>query len=341
MEKDKLQPEEKKFGYFGTFRKIALMFFLGFSLYITVSAIMLIFLTKSEKEIKLPDVVGKRFIDVHNKLIRSGIKPVLKFKEVFEMDDGIILSQHPGYGSIVTENSNLKLVISRSKINIETPNLVGIELPVAINKLKNLHSHGKAISISSGIISYIPSEKNADNIVIGQNPKAGEMITPDRKINLLVSTGNLRSDNRMPDLRGQSIDLCYDLLLSKNVRIEEEIVETSNIKKSGIIISQKPGKGSRLKKGSSVKLKIYWYPVKEHPYMAYEKVEYTIPDDQKAGLFEVLIEDHVSKRTRFSDNMKPGEKISFIFHRVGNAKISIMNNKQTIRIMSIDVEEYR
>ncbi len=340
MDTEKQEIKKSTFTYFSTFRRIALVIFIAFSIFMTVSTIILIFLTKPSRDVKMVDVVGKRLIDVHNSLTRKGLRIDIKFIDVFDIDDGLILSQYPEAGKVVNENSTLKVVVSRSKINIETPNLVGIELPVAINKLKNLHSLGKAVSIPPGIISYIPSENKADNIVLGQNPRAGEIITPDRKINLLVSAGNIKNDNAMPGVTGQSIDLAYDLLASKGVVIREEIVETADIKQSGIILSQAPQKGSLLKNGDIAVIRVMWHAIKEHPFTAYEKVEYIIPGDQKPGLYEALVDDSMSKRIRFSGNMRPGEKIVFIFQRVGVAKIIFTNDKKTIRILSIDVEDF-
>jgi len=117
-------------------------------------------------------------------------------------------------------------------------------------------------------------------------------------------------------------------------------VETPDKKQSGTIVSQTPQKNSAVKKGDTAVIKILWHPIKEHPYISYEKVEYVIPADQKPGLFEAVVEDNLSKRIQFANTMKPGEKISFIFHRVGSAKIFVTNNKKSIRVLSIDVEEY-
>ena len=42
-------------------------------------------------------------------------------------------------------------------------------------------------------------------------------MTPDRRVNMLVSAGRTGVDMLMPDITGQSIDLCFDLLLAKGV----------------------------------------------------------------------------------------------------------------------------
>ena len=236
------------------------------------------------------------------------------------------------------ENDKIKVVVSRSKLLMDVPNLVGTELPKAINKLRNLHYQGKAISILTGIISYIPSEKVSGNIILAQSPKAKEKMTPDMKINLLVSTGKVAGTQKMPQVVGQSIDLCYDLLAAKGLTVIQQAVVTGVKKLSGRVISQSIRTNAFFKKGQTVVLKVYYYKLKDHPYTAYEKVDYVIPRDQKAGLYEAYIEDHRSKRIRFSRKMRPGQNVFFIFNRSGNAKVTIMNNKKNIWIKEISVE---
>ena len=173
IDNNKNSEEKCKFSYFKPVKRLALIFFLGFSVYLFVSTMMLIFLTKSSPEVKIPDVIGKRFVDVSNGLTRKGFRTELKFVDVYDIEDGIILNQYPESGRIAYEESKITLTVSRSKFFIDVPNLVGSQLPIAVNKLKNLHYQDKSVSISTGVISYIPSDKTAANVVIDQSPKAG------------------------------------------------------------------------------------------------------------------------------------------------------------------------
>ncbi|MDY6933114.1 MAG: PASTA domain-containing protein [Spirochaetota bacterium] len=318
----------------------ALLLLIGISLYLFISTIILIFLTESEKEVKIPYVVGKRFIDVYNSLERSGLSPEISFYDVFDIDNGVILNQHPECGSIVSEGTKLKLIVSRSNLLVDVPNLIGLQLPFAMNKMKNLHVYNRSISLGIGVISYIQSDKSANNIVIDQNPIAGEEVTPDRKINLLVSAGKSDIDMKMPNLIGQSIDLCFNLLLSKGLSIYEEIKITSSKKMSGLIISQEPKKGTPISKGDKAKLKIYYYPLKEHPYISYEKIDYTVPTNRERAIYEAYIEDDSSKRVRFYRQMDGGETMSFVFKRRGNARISIVSDKKIIEVIGIRVQNF-
>ncbi|HON77239.1 MAG TPA: PASTA domain-containing protein [Spirochaetota bacterium] len=335
------QAQSMKSVYFKSIGRISFIFFIGFSFFILISFIMLIFLTKPENEVEVPSLVGKQYIDIHNSLIRRGLRPIIRFYDVFDIDNGIVLNQFPEPGEIIAEGSNVKLVVSRSSLMIDVPGLTGIELPFAINKLKNLHIHDRSVSLSLGVVSYVPSNTIGENIIIDHSPKKGEKVTLDRKINVLVSAGKKDIEMKMPDVTGQSIDLCYSLLLAHGLDIQQEISKTGRIDESGTVTAQSPAKGSVIKKGDTAVLKVQYYPVTEHQYLGYEIIDYTIPGDEPKGLYEAVVEDNKSKRICYSRQMSPGQRISFVFHRTGNSKISILANKNTIKVMTIDVEDFR
>ncbi len=320
--------------------RLGMILFLGLSLYLFISAVILLFLTKPDKEVIMPYVIGKRFVDVYNSLARKGLVPEVKIYDVYDMDNGVILNQYPEKGSIVSEGEKIKLVVSRSRLFLPVPNLIGTKLPFALNKLKNLHINERSYSIETGVISYIQSDKIPESVIIEQSPEVGEEISPDRMINLLVSSGKIESDMKMPELNGQSIDICIDLLLSKGLFIMEEIVLTDSISNSGIIVSQNPKPGEIIERGMLVKLKVYFYPQRERSYTSYERVTYTIPSDEKPGIYEAHIEDNKQKRIRFSSTMKPGWKIDFIFKRKGDAKVTITSNKEVLEVIDIEPDEF-
>lgn len=319
-------------------RMVFFLVFVFLTVFLFISTIVLVFLTKPEGEIKVPNVVGKQFVEVYNGLSRKGLNPQVKFYDAFDLDNGIILEQYPESGSIVSRGSRLKLTVSRSKVLVDVPTLTGIELPFALNKIKNLHVNNKSISLGVGIISYIPSDKDADNIVLDQSPRPGEKITPDRKINLLVSAGKAAPDTTMPAVEKQSIDLCLDLLLAKGLVVTQEIVNVGELGESGIIVSQTPAAATAVTPGTEVKLKVQHYTPKEPLYTAYEKMEYTISADEKEGLYEAYVDDSQSKRLCYSKKMKPGQKMDFVFRRTGNAKLIIMCDKKKVKVIGIDAD---
>jgi beta-lactam-binding protein with PASTA domain len=337
---DKIDQKEKRKRILKFAGRLAVILFLGLSLFLFVSAVILIFLTKPDKEVTVPYVTGKRFVDVYNNLVRKGLVPVVKTYDVYDLDNGVILNQYPEKGAIISEGEKITLVVSKSRVFLPVPGLIGTKLPFALNKLKSLHFNEKSYSIQTGVISYIHSDTVTESIVIGQSPEAGEEISPDRLINLLVSAGKIETDMKMPELKGQSIDLCFDLLLSKGLSISQEILLTDSAAYSGIVESQNPKVGEAIERGTQVKLKIYYYPQKEKTYSAYERVTYVIPKDEKSGLYEAYIEDNKQKRIVFSNKMKPGWKMDFVFKRKGEAAVIITNNREVIEEVDLEPDDF-
>ena len=339
MEKEN-QLNEPRLKYFRPVSKIILIMFLLFSLFLFVSTIIIIIRTKPAKSVKVPNLVGQRFSDISNSLIRDGLKPQVRLRETFNVESGIVLKQYPESGAVIPEGNSVKLTVSRNGYMLEVPDFVGKSLPVPKNSLRSIHYHGRNFTVVTGVVSYVPSEKTPENIIIAQSPKSGERISPDCRINLLVSAGNVEDERLMPDVLNQSIDIAYDLLAAKKVNVTQEIVETWDKSMNGLVVEQSQPPQSPLANNASVRLKVAVYPVKGHPYYAYEKIQYTIPASYSDGRFEAYVEDNGQKRTCFSENMKGGQQMNFVFHRIGKAKITIMRDKETLTVMGIDVEDY-
>lgn len=321
-------------------RKIFILILIYFTFFLFVSTLILILLTKPDREVKVPDVIGKKFTAVYGLLEREGIKPSLKFYSTFDVEDGLILAQYPDAGSVISEGDRLDITISRNSLSLDAPSLIGKELPMAKNLLKNLHIGERTISIGVGVVSYVYSDKSAENIVLDQSPKPGEKITPDQKINILVSAGKTGQDNTMPDITGQSIDLCFPLLLAKGVVVNQEVVNGNNPGESGRIMSQEPAKGTVLAQGQQIKVKVAFYPKEAKFYHGYEKLVYKVDDDEKEGLFEAYIDDYEPSRIVYSMKLKGGQTLQCVFQRTGNARVTILRNKKAVKVLRMNVEDF-
>jgi eukaryotic-like serine/threonine-protein kinase len=318
--------------------QVLLLFVFALTFFAFVSVFILVVRTKPAKEITVPDVTGKKFIDVYNLLSRKEVQPKVTFKDVADIDDGIIISQYPESGTVVKSDTRIRVTVSRSSFYVDTPNLIGLAYPIAVNKMKNLQYQGRPVSIQKGVVSYIPSETTGANIVLGQSPLGGERITPDRKINLLVSAGSAKGNGTVPDVKNQSIDLVYDLLVASGISIKQKVVVTGAKKESGIIKDQSLKTGTKIKEGSVIILTVAWYPLQDHPYSAYERVKFTISKDGKGGLYEAFIKDSQSRRLRFSYTLQPGREVDFVFKRMGNARVEVLEDKKPFKAIKIDVQ---
>ncbi len=321
-------------------RRIFVLMFVYVTLFLFVSTFMLVTLTQPAGTVRMPDVTGKLFTQVYNMLEQNELRPELTFRDAADIDSGLVLRQYPEPGKIVSRESIVKLVISRNVQKVEVPSLVGEELVIARNKLGTLNIGERNVSLDTGVITYIPSEKHSENIVIAQSPRPGDRVSPDSRVNMLVSMGSIKPEMKMPDVSGQHIDLVFDLLLSYGVNIEEIIEPTDTLAESGLILEQTPAAGSALSKGDTVSLKVAFFERDITYYRSYEKVSLVAPggSDDGAAQYEAWIDDDMQRRIRFSSVLEPGEKISFVFYRTGAAHIEILRNKKREKVLRIDAD---
>jgi eukaryotic-like serine/threonine-protein kinase len=331
---------QEKSGFFARNRKYFLLMLVYVTLFMIVSTFMIVKLNQPAGKVRVPDVKGKEFDNVYNTLIDRELRPEISFFDALDVDSGIILKQHPAAGSIIPRESRIKLVISRNNQKVEVPDVTGGPLIIATNKLSTLYIGEKKVSLAPGIVSYIPSSEHEENSVIAQSPRAGEKVSPHSKINLLVSAGVLGRDSLMPELSGQHIDLCFDLLLSMGASVRQEIVAAASVEESGRIIKQSLAPGSAVTKGTEVVLTVAFFERENKYYQSYEKISFSAPKDAEEALYEAWVEDEEHKRIRFSRVCKANENITFVFHRTGNARVEIVKDKVKEKIITFDVDSF-
>ncbi|MBP9023385.1 MAG: PASTA domain-containing protein [Spirochaetes bacterium] len=318
-------------------KRIFLLLFLYFNLFIFASTIMIIVRTRPAGKTTVPSLTGEKYTFVYNLIERNSLKPELKYEDVSDIEDGVILSQDPESGEVVSKNSRITLVVSRNELKVEVPSLIGSPLTSARTKLLNLHTGQRTVSLLTGVVTYVPSDK-PEGIVLQQSPAAGEKVPHSLRVNMLVSSGSA-SDVKMPDVKGQSIDLVYDLLISKGCTVEQEIVNVDSPEASGRIIEQSINAGDAVSSGTLVKLKVAYFPITEHLYNAYELLKYEMKKGDMS-LVEAFVEDDFGKRMCFSANIEGGKEISFVFARQGNARVSILRNKKLVTVMSVRMTQF-
>jgi beta-lactam-binding protein with PASTA domain len=221
------------------------------------------------------------------------------------------------------------------------PNLIGIELPIAKNNLNKIHHHDRTVSIRTGVITYTPSDKVASNIIINQSPKAGGKITPAQKINLLVSSGPADGANTIPQVVGQSIDLCFDLLRAKGLNVIQQINIVSDRNASGVVSAQTPAAGTTITPDMTIRLTVNYFPMTDKSYHAYERINYEIPRRMPVGKYEIVVEDQESTRIVFSGEPNAARRLEAIYHRAGNARITILKDKRAVQRFNVEVNERR
>ncbi len=192
----------------------------------------------------VPDLEGISLTEAREKIDKQGWQIQIE-GEVFhpKVPEGIIISQRPAVGEKLARGSNIFVSISMGKPKVEVPQLSGL----TISKAKVLLEERKLGWI---IQDSIYSEEVPKDVVISQDPKAGENVSPGRKIFITISMGSEKME--VPDLVGMEKDKADEAASKRSLTVVIGEKQNSTKYPEGRIISQVPPAGKMVERGSTI-----------------------------------------------------------------------------------------
>ena len=138
-------------------------------------------------------------------------------------------------------------IIFRAPKEIEVPKLLGLNTEQARDKLSELGLHAV-------VKDSIWSETEPVNTVLEQDPDPGEMITPEGTVYFRVSRGSRQVG--VPSVVGLSYQEAYYTLMSAGLKgvVADSLYSDSYA--ANTVIRSSPGAGSKLEKGSTIRMYI-------------------------------------------------------------------------------------
>lgn len=137
--------------------------------------------TEEEKEeIIVPDVTGFELNQARVFLSEKGITVGKVEKEVSSEPEGEVISTVPDPGTKITADIPVKLVISLGPGKVEVPNVKRISLLQAKNRLSDS-------GLKLGKVIEITSPEYPFDIIISQDPEAGEMVEKESSVNVTIN----------------------------------------------------------------------------------------------------------------------------------------------------------
>lgn len=143
--------------------------------------------------IKVPDFVGMTYEKACAKAENKGL--TIERKEVYQADveAGCVAQQTPEKGERVNPGDVVVLYVSFGAGDIQVPDIIGMRKSKGEEELAEM-------GLSIGSVDYVSSDKPVGEI-IDQDPKGGEMVSADAKINVKVSQGSVDEEVQVPDLK--------------------------------------------------------------------------------------------------------------------------------------------
>lgn len=202
--------------------------------------------TAASEQISVPDLTGKSYTDAKAALKELGLGIHASYEASDTVEEDKIISQDPGSGEKVAENTTINVVISTGSSSKTVPNVVGDTEEDAVAKLD-------AAGIGYTIENEYSSEYDA-GVVISQSPNSGASISKNKKVTLTVSRGE--ETTTVPSVTGMSQSDAVAALSAAGLNAGTISSDYSSTVEEGMVISQDVSSGRTVAMGSSVNLVI-------------------------------------------------------------------------------------
>jgi beta-lactam-binding protein with PASTA domain len=201
-------------------------------------------LLPSNSKIKVPDVVGQSEQAASAALRHAGLNPLPSLASSTTVATGLVISETPPPGSLVSKGSRVGIVVSGGPASAALVNVEGLSAGEAVGKLRKAAFKPTTKTQSSATVSA--------GKVIGTNPPAGTLLQLGSPVTVLVSSGP--EAVHVPDIVGQSLSSAEATLANAGLTVGTVTQRVSTTQPPGTVLSQSPATGTSVHAGDKVNL---------------------------------------------------------------------------------------
>jgi len=198
------------------------------------------------RELRMPEVTGLARAEAENSLKEIGIS-VIEIQNVpvdDEEDIGMILSQEPPGGQLISPSTSVKLEVGVEQKKVAVPDVVGDTQESAETTLAEA---GFQVSVTEEASSEV-----AEGRVIRQSPLANQKALEGSTVTIWVSTGP--SVVEVPDVRTELEEDAKDLLTDAGLNYTVIYQDTTDPAEQGVVLDQVPLPGAMVDIGYNVRI---------------------------------------------------------------------------------------
>lgn len=263
----------------------------------------------SSKEIPVPSVVGMSYEKAESELKALELKVTSDEVASDSVPVGQVISQSPSAGTKVKEKRIIHLTISKGGRVLLVPDLKGLTLDQAKNRLEKL-------GLTLGSIKNGNDPAEPSDTIISQTPHGGEKSSIGAQINIIV---NVKQTSLVPNVVGMPLAEARLALAKQKIGIEAIKMEKGmQDNTSAVVISQDPAAGEE---GSMVTLTI---GKKEEKKNKKGTVNITMPESGGSRHVEIYVTDDDGKKTIFNSSVKPGSTINKDVSGTGQVRVQVL-----------------
>ncbi len=209
---------------------------------VDTGTVVVIEVSSGKPQVTIPSVVGQTAEDAVAELTRAGL--VARVVEVnSDEEEGRVTAQNPGPGTVVVEDTQVRINVSKGPRPVEVPNVVGNPYDQAASVLQRA---------GFGVTRVDVASDQTAGIVVDQDPAGGTSSSKGATVTLSVSRGPTTS--AVPDVTGQDVSVAQTILDDAGFRTRVEFEDTDDPALDGIVTSQDPAGGTQAKPDSIVVL---------------------------------------------------------------------------------------
>jgi eukaryotic-like serine/threonine-protein kinase len=215
----------------------------GISAYFTLRVII-----KSEDTVVVPELVGRDVVYALDILTDLGLNiKVSGFEYRSDVPKNHVAYQHPGPGSEVKKDRDVRIVVSKGPKSFLVPNLVGMDI-------RQAHIIMEENGLVQGVLSRTFSDRAAEDEIVGHTPPSGTVVSRGDSMNLLVSLGNRPVTYQMPYLHGLVLEDAILILEKVHLGLGQIKSVQRNDLPMDVVVEQNPLAGYQVAAGTLVNL---------------------------------------------------------------------------------------
>jgi serine/threonine-protein kinase len=197
--------------------------------------------SSSAPKVRVPDVVGKDVGAAKTILEKHHLKATVN-KQRSNKTVGVVLSQSPTAGHRLDRQSTVTLTVSGGPGQTAVPDITGLKLSAAKDKLKTAH-------LTLGAQTQHSSDTVAKGEIISQDPPLGSQVPRNSPVDVVVSTGT--ATITVPSVTGLSQNDAIKTLHAAGLHVSINQGPSDTVPKDHVI-SQDPAGGSDARNGDTI-----------------------------------------------------------------------------------------
>lgn len=266
----------------------------------------------SSKNITVPTLIGKPVEVAESTLKEANLRYSIDEIADDEVPAGEVISQTPVAGTKVKEQRIIHLTVSKGGQAILMPDLKGLPLEQAKERLDKL-------GLSIGAIENGNDQDMDDDVIISQSPQSSSKVNKGTLVNIVL---NVKKPVTVPHLIGMTLGEAEKVLAGEHMVIGNisTIDGVSSNDADAVIVAQDPSEGTTTT-GSHINVTV---GKKEKAQKKNGSVNISIPKTGNARHVVIYVIDDKGKSVAFDENVKPGSTINQSISGVGSVRIQVL-----------------